>query len=119
MITGIDKKQFDELYNKLPEDLQDAIYASETGENVDAICERNKIPELFAFLIDQILCVYLGILPLDKFMAEVGERTKEKPGAKQIASEIDRFLVFPYKDSISKIYAAAQPGTQPAATPSK
>jgi len=78
MITDLTHEQFDELFQKLPEDLQDAIYAGETGENAEAICERNKIPELFSFLIDRILSVYLGILPLDKFLEEVGKELKEK-----------------------------------------
>jgi len=117
MLKELDKKQFHELYQKLPEDLQDAIYAEETGLNAEAICERNKIPELFGFLIDSILSVYLGVMPLDKFLAEMGKRIKDKPGERQIMSEIDRFLIVPYKESIAKIYSTAnssQPETPPA-----
>jgi len=117
MIKELDKKQFDELYKKLPENLQDAIYAEETGQNVEEICERNKIPELFGFLIDGILSVYLGVLPLDNFLAAVGEKTANKSGSKQILSEIDHFLIIPFKDSIVKIYSTgstAEPATTPA-----
>ncbi len=105
MITDLTHEQFDELFQKLPEDLQDAIYAGETGENAEAICERNKIPELFSFLIDRILSVYLGILPLDKFLEEVGKRIEGKNGTKQIFYEIDHFLIMPHRESIEKLYS--------------
>jgi len=74
MLDGMPHEQFNELFKKLPENLQDAIYAEETGQNAEAICERNKIPELFGFLIDRILSVYLGILPLEKFPVGVRSR---------------------------------------------
>lgn len=112
MINELEQEKIDELFQKLPEDLQDAIYASETGENAEAICERNKIPELFSFLIDGILSVYIGILPLDKFWEEVGKRIEGKPGTKQILYEIDHFLVMPHRESIEKLYSQAnQPAT--------
>lgn len=104
MINELDRKQFNELYLKVPEDLQDAIYAGETGENAEAICERNKMPEIFGFLIDRVLSVYLGIMPLDKFWAEVGQRIEGKTGTKQILYEIDHFLIAPHKESIDNLY---------------
>lgn len=105
MFNELDRKQFSELFQKLPEDLQDAVYAGETGESAEAICERNKIPELFSFLIDRVLSVYLGIMPPDKFWEEVGQRTEGKNGIKQINYEIDHFLIAPHKESIEKIYS--------------
>jgi len=33
-------KHFWELYNKLPQELKDAIFADETGENLIEICNR-------------------------------------------------------------------------------
>lgn len=104
MLNELGQEKIDELFQKLPEDLQDAIYAGETGENAEAICERNKIPELFGFLIDRALSVYLGIMPPDKFWAEVGQRIEGKTGTKQILYEIDHFLIAPHKESIDNLY---------------
>jgi hypothetical protein len=116
MLDGMPHEQFNELFKKLPENLQDAIYAEETGQNAEAICERNKIPELFGFLIDRILSVYLGILPLEKFLEGIGQKIEGKPGAKQILYEIDRFLILPYKEAITQLYAKteeAKPAGEP------
>jgi len=118
MIEKLTHEQFGELFKKLPEPLQDALYAQETGENIESICERNKIPEMFDFVNNGVGDVYLGVLSPDKFFADLKKELKGKTGIKQIILEIDNFLFYPYKNSLAKIYQldAPQPKTAPAPT---
>jgi len=122
MIENLSKDEFRELYMKLPEDLQDAIFAPETGENIEAICKRNKIDELMGFMINKIGDVYLGLLPPDNLFADIEKQMEGKTGIKQIVLEIKNFLLYQYKESLEKVYQpqsagiAAQTGPTTSAT---
>jgi hypothetical protein len=121
MLEKIDHAKFIELYKKLPVDLQDAIYAQETGEKIEGICERNKTPELFDFINNGIGDVYLGVMAPDDFFAALEKELEGKTGIRQIKLEINNFLLFPYKASLEKIYNLQAPAAgippAPAAAP--
>jgi hypothetical protein len=116
MIESLSNKQFQELFKKLPENLQDAIFAPETVEHIDGICERNKTPELTNFMINGIGDVYLGVLAPNDFFTELEKQLEGKTGYRQVALEVNNFLLFPYKDSIEKIYHTQTPAPAAAAT---
>lgn len=118
MFDKIDQQKFDELFGKLPENLQDAIYSQTNSENIRAICERNKISELLDFMVRGIENVYLGMLSPNDFFAALKTELKGKNGVGQIITEINNFLLFPYKESIEKIYnLQCQPQPAPIAPP--
>ncbi|MFZ3074344.1 MAG: hypothetical protein WA093_04445, partial [Minisyncoccales bacterium] len=115
-MAQIDEAKFDELFQKLPEDLQDAIYAQANSENIQKICERNNIPQSLDFMIRGIKNIYLGVLSPNDFFAALKTELKGKNGVGQIITEINNFLLFPYKESIEKIYnLQCQPQTAPVA----
>lgn len=116
MIESLPDDKFDELFKKLPGPLQDAIFAPETGEKIQGICDRNKTPELMDFMINGIGDIYLGVLPPDDFFAALEKQMEGKSGVKQVILEINNFLLFPYKDPIEKIYHLQ---CAPAPTPDK
>jgi hypothetical protein len=116
MIESLSNKQFQEFFKKLPENLQDAIFAPETGEHIDGICKRNKTPELTNFMINGIGDVYLGVLAPDDFFVALEKQLEGKTGYRQVALEINNFLLFPYKDSIEKIYHPQAPAAAAAVT---
>jgi hypothetical protein len=117
MIESLDHAKFYELFKTLPEDLQDALFAPETTEKIEGICARNKIEELEDFLINGIGDVYLGVLSPNDFFDALKKQLKGKTGIRQIILEINNFLLFPYKDSIEKIYhlQCVPPASAPAA----
>jgi hypothetical protein len=132
-MAQIDEAKFDELFQKLPEDLQDAIYAQANSENIQKICERNNMPQLLDFMVRGIKNIYLGALSPNDFFAALKTEMEGKGGIRQVTTEINNFLLFPYKESIEKIYnlqcqpqaaaAAASPADavaqQPAQTPAQ
>ncbi len=105
MAIETDSKKFAEIFKKLPEDLREAVYAQETGEDVEAICDRNKITHHFDYVIDGILSVYTGNLKPDVFFTELEKKLGEGVSTRQIFFEIDKFLIAPYKDSLDKLYS--------------
>jgi len=119
MIEKLSEDEFRELYMKLPDDLKDAVFAPETGENIEAICERNRIPEAMDFMIKGIGDVYLGLMPPSVFFAALEKQLEGKSGIKQIILEINNFLLYRYRSSLENIYKleAAPEAAIPAATP--
>ena len=116
MIESLSNEKFQELFKKLPENLQDAIFAPETGEHIDGICKRNKTPELTNFMINGIGDIYLGVLAPNDFFAALEKQLEGKTGYRQVALEVNNFLLFPYKDSIEKIYHLQSSAPAAAAT---
>lgn len=121
MIEILPDDKFRELYKKLPENLQDALFNPETNEKVKEICERNKIQKLQTFMTNGILDVYLGVMAPDDFFAALEKELEGKTGIRQIKLEINNFLLFPYKASLEKIYNLQAPAAgippAPAAAP--
>jgi len=66
-------EQFWQLYKKLPQELKDALFAEETGNNIYEICKRNEIEENLEEIVDYVGQVLLGVLPPEDF-----QKTLEK-----------------------------------------
>ena len=116
MDMAIDQKKFSDVFKNLPEDLRGAVYAQETGEDVEAICDRNKIPEQFDYMIDGILSVYMGSLKPEDFFAGLEKRLEGRVSVKQIELEINKFLISPYKNSLEQLYKSAAAASPSPAT---
>ena len=86
-------EQFWKLYEKLPQELKDALFAEETGDNIHDICERNGVLENLDQVVDYVGRVLVGLLPPDD-LQETLERELEmdKERAKKIGQEINRFV---------------------------
>ena len=92
------------LYKKIPKDLQEAIFSAETSDSVFDICENNNIEEVreIAKIVGDSL---LGILPPKEIEETIKKRlnlSSEK--AHKVALEIDRFILYPLKDSLLELY---------------
>jgi len=105
------KEQLWKLYEKLPEELKEAIFSAETADNIYNICTKNKIEDdRISEVARYTGRVLMGILPIDEFQETLEKEVKlRKIVAKKIAQEINRFVFFPVKESlalVSKIEAA-------------
>ena len=100
------KDQIWELFEQLPEELKDAIFAVKTADEIYDACEKNnvekeKIPAI-AKLAGNVM---LGILPLDEFQQDLEKEIKLNPEiAKNVFQRIHRFVFFPVKNELEKLY---------------
>ena len=99
-------EQLWKLYQKLPKELQEAIFSGETSDNIWGICEMNEIPEeKMSNIAKYVGDVLLGILPPDEFQAILEKEVKlTKEVAKKVTHEINRFVFSPVKESLAALY---------------
>ncbi len=104
MAREYSKEQFWKLYEKLPEELKEAVSSPETADYIWNTCEKNGINEVseVAELVGNVL---LGVLPLEDFQETLGRRLNlEKEAAKKVAQEINRFVFYPVKPALEQLY---------------
>ena len=94
------------LYEKLPEDLQEAIFSEKTAETIYDICTRNGlVKEKISEVAKYTGYVMLGVLAPAEFQKTLQDELKlENDLAKNIALEITRFIFFPLKESLEALY---------------
>lgn len=121
MVKKYTPEQFWQLFQKLPSDLKDALFAEDTSRAIEDICKRNKISNSFSQLANIVEQVLIGILPPAEFEEAIREELKlKKEVAKKIAREIHRFVFFPVKSSLEEIYKIeVAPPAKPKIAPPK
>jgi len=98
-------QQFWELYKKLPEDLQDALFADKTTDEIYDICERNGVLDSLEQIVEHVGYVLLGVLPPADFQETLEkELNLEKDKAKKVSQEINRFVFYPVKANLESLY---------------
>lgn len=110
------KEEFWKLYQKLPQELKDALFAEETGNNTYEICKRNEIEENLDDVVDLVGQVLVGVLPPSEFQETLEKELKlKKEVAKKVAQEINRFIFYPVRASLEELYKV--PVVSPPAVP--
>jgi hypothetical protein len=106
MAKEYSKEELWKLYEKLPQELKEAIFSEETAEDIWNICERNGIEdERVSGVARYTGRVLMGLIPPDEFQENLEKELKlKKSQAKKLAQEINRFIFFPVKASLEKIY---------------
>ena len=98
-------EQFWKLYENLPQELKDALFAEETGDNIYEICQRNEIADELEEIVDYVGQVLVGVLPPDDFPETLEKELKlKKEVAKKVAQEIYRFIFYPVKPALEELY---------------
>jgi hypothetical protein len=100
------REQLWKLYEKLPEELKEAIFSVETADNIGNICQRNKVPDAKVPEVARYTGrVLMGLLPPKELEAVLAKEVKLKTEvAKNVAREINRFVFFPVKEVLSQLY---------------
>jgi len=99
------KEQLWKVYEKLPQELREAIFAEETAESIWSICEKNEISEQVSQVAKYVGRVLLGILLPEEFQQVLKGELKLSPeAAKKVAQEINRFIFYPVKPSLEELY---------------
>jgi len=111
-------EQLRKLYEKLPKELQEALFSWETIDSLYDICEKNEITrsEQISEIARCAGQVLLGILSPDEFQEVLEKKVKlKKEVAKKVAREINRFIFYPVKPALEETYKV--PITPPPAGP--
>jgi len=99
------KDQFWKLYETSPQELQDALWAEQTGENIYEICERNGVKNLHSEILHLCTAVLVGLVLPQEFEIELVKRLKiKKLSAQKIAREINRFVFYPVKTQLEQLH---------------
>ena len=105
MAKKLTSEQFWKLYEKLPQELKDVLFAEETGDNIYEICKRNEVEENIEQIVDIVGQVLVGILPPEDFQKALEKEISLKNNvAKKVTREINRFIFYPVKPSLEEIY---------------
>ena len=94
------------LYEKLPKDLQEAMFSVKTADTIYDICTRQALKEEEMSEIAKYTgYVLLGLLTPEEFEKTLKEELKlENDLAKKISREITHFIFFPIKESLEALY---------------
>ena len=100
------QEQLWKLFETLPQELKDAILSEDTANTIREISQRYGIKEeeipQFAALVGDIL---MGLLPPEELPVTLErELNIDTETAEKISKEVNRFILFPVKDSLVEFY---------------
>lgn len=100
------KEQLWKLYEKLPQELKEAVFSEKTAESIGRVCDKNGIKEKkISEVARYIGRVLLGILPPAELQEILETELKlKKSVAKKVIQEINRFIFYPVKSSLEELY---------------
>jgi len=105
MLEEYSKEQLWKIYEKLPEELKNAIFSEETAKTIGEICERNNIEEKTSEVAKYTGRVLMGILPPNELPEILEEKVGlEKEVSKKISQEIHHFIFYPVKSNLEELY---------------
>ena len=93
------------LYEKLPEELKEAIFSEKTADHIFNICKRNEIEEgKMSEIARYTGYVLLGVLLPSKFQETLEKEAKlDAEQAEKVALEIARFILLPVRESLRSL----------------
>lgn len=98
------KDELWDIYEKLPEELQEAIFSADTAKYIKRACERanvNQNSEVARFT-GQVLMGLLTPQELKKTLREDLELSKKQ--VRSVYREINRFIFMPVRETLSALY---------------
>jgi hypothetical protein len=99
------KEQLWELYERLPEDLQKAVFSKDIGEKVRGICYDNGLSDnkKFMEILKNVGYVFLGLLNLADFK-KVLEKKLKIDDAENIYARINNEVFAELRGSLEALY---------------
>ncbi len=99
------KDQFWELYKKLPPELKKAVSSNKTSDNLYEICKKYKILSNLYEIAEYVGQTLLGVLAPTDFQSIIEKDLEiELSSAKKVSQEINRFIFYPVKATLTEIY---------------
>jgi hypothetical protein len=108
------KEQLLKIYEKLPPELQDAVFSEETANNIFDICSKNEIEgSKMSEIAKYVGRVLMGLLPPEEFQATLElELNLDSKTAKNVARDINAFIFIPLKPFLAKLYNKVSEGEE-------
>lgn len=98
------KEELKELYDQLPEDLQEAVFSKEIGQKVQGICYDNNVIERkdFMEILKNVGYVFLGLLDPEGFKKNL-KKLKIR-NIEEIAARINNEVFIELRESLEALY---------------
>lgn len=99
------KEELWKLFEKLPNELKEAVFSQETADQIFNVCERNNVEEVSKVAYEVGLVLMGALLPVD-FEKTIQQELKLKESvAKSVATEINRFVFYPVRPALQQLHA--------------
>src|SRR3989338_2898830 len=100
------EEQLDKIYNKLPEELQEAIFSLETAEDIGSICDTYGVTdERGTEIAKQAGYVLMGLILPQEFSGVLETDVRlPKTLADAIARDINRLGFYPVKPALEQLH---------------
>ena len=93
-----------EIYDKLPQELQEAVFSEETASNVFDVCEQNGV-EAVSTVAHYTGLVLMGLILPQEFSSTLETDVKlPKTLADAIARDINRLVFYPVKPALEQLH---------------
>lgn len=108
-------EQFWQIYETLPQDIQDALWAPETGDNIADIVTKNGLDQYHDEIVDLCGAVFLGFTLPHDIQAELEKLGIAPETAKIAAQQLNGLLFYPIKPGLQQLHrqVTAQEGDTP------
>lgn len=105
-MLNYDPEQLWPIYESLPTELRDAIFAENTAKHINSICQRNNLTDdEMAETARYVGYVLLGVLKRSEFETTLREEMKlSEDQVKKVSREMNRFIFFPLKATLDNIF---------------
>lgn len=98
-------EKFWELYDKLPRELKDALFAEETGDSIYDVCQKNNLWDKSDDIVKSAGQVLLGVLTPEDFKRFLEGDLKLKADiAKNVFQDLNRTIFYPVKPILDKMH---------------
>lgn len=102
--TQFPQEQFWKLYEKLPQELKDALWAEGTGDTIYEVCQRYEVTDSMQDVVRLVGQVLIGLLLPQDFQKELQALGIKKLAAEKVAHEINRFIFYPVKPALEQLH---------------
>lgn len=104
MSKAYSKEQFWKLYEKLPQELKDALWAQDTGDSIYETCQKYEVTEHLGEIVELTGRVLVGLVLPQEFSTEIEKLGVEKNTAELVAREINRLVFYPVKPALEQLH---------------
>lgn len=106
MLKQYTKEQLEQIYQKLPEELQEALFSLETAENIGQVCENYGILDARVSEVAKYAGhVLMGLTLPQEFSGTLETDVKlSKTLADTIARDINRLVFYPVKPALEQLH---------------
>jgi len=104
MVKQHTKDELWKLFDRLPEELKEAVFSQETADHIFSICERYDVDNV-SEVARHVGLVLMGVLmPNELMVALTKEVGLKKPVAEKVAQEINRFIFYPVQSALKQLH---------------